>query len=56
MPRRKFDWAGISFGFTLLVVIVGALMTYAYLNGSTASKITELERRVTALEDGQRHK
>lgn len=58
-PRRRprqswierINWSGLSFGFTLLIVIVGGLMAYAYLNGSTSTKIVELERRISALED-----
>jgi hypothetical protein len=40
----------------LFVTIVGGFMTYAYLNGSTATTIENHERRLDKLEDSLRHK
>lgn len=47
---RKIDWAAINFAFVLVMAILSAAMTYAYLSGSTAERIAALERRIYALE------
>lgn len=55
-PRRRvrwsqrIDWAAVNFAFVALMAILGAAMTYAYLNGATASRLLSLEQRIAALE------
>lgn len=55
-PKPKTNWgtiiAGVGLAWTMFVTILGGVMVYAYLNGATATRIDQLERRVSELERG----
>lgn len=53
---RKNNWPlilqAVGLAFTILTVIVGGLVTWAYLNGGTQHAIEDHGRRIEALERG----
>lgn len=54
-PKTKgINWSlliqAVGTGFTLLAVVVGGLMAYAYMNGGTRATLDNHERRIDALE------
>lgn len=56
-PSPGINWstiiAGVGLAWTMFVTVLGGLMVYAYLNGATSEKLTNLERRVEAIERGR---
>lgn len=45
-PKREINWSALTLGFNAMVLILGALMAYAYINGGTAARIDGLEKRI----------
>lgn len=56
--KKTINWSlllqALGTGFTLLAVVVGSLMAYAYMNGGTAARLDNHERRLDALEAAER--
>lgn len=44
---KKINWSALTLGFNVLVLVLGSLMAYAYINGGTAARLDALDRRVS---------
>lgn len=49
-PAKGNNWLpilqAVSIAFTMFVVILGGFMAYAYVNGGTAQRLNDHERRI----------
>lgn len=48
--KKRIEWGAVGIAFQLLVLVVGGLMAYAYMNGGTSRALADHERRIDALE------
>lgn len=45
--KKTINWSALTLGFNVLVVVLGALMAYSYINGGVSARLDALEHKTT---------